>query len=307
LGERSESRRDAAQDEPRSDIVVAAVQMTSGNDVAANLDAADKLLAEAAGQGAALAVLPENFAFMGARDADKLAHAEDDGRGPIQDFLADAARRFKLWIVAGTLPMKVAGDAGKVYAASLVLDDHGERRARYDKIHLFDVDVPGASAPRQDSQDLSPRSEPKGLERYRESATIAQGELKSVVTDSPAGRLGLSVCYDLRFPELFRALAAEQAQVISVPSAFTQKTGEAHWEVLLRARAIENQCYVIAAGQTGQHPTGRRTFGHSMIVGPWGEVLAYRAADPGIVVARIAPARLAELRQTFPVLSHRRL
>lgn len=272
-----------------SEVVVAAVQMNSIDNVEANLDAAGKLLEEAVRAGAALAVLPENFAFMGARDADKLAHAEDDGRGPIQDFLRDTARKLKVWIVAGTIPIKVAGDAGKVYAASLVVDDQGARRARYDKIHLFDVDVPGAG------------------ERYRESATIAHGELKSVVVETPADRLGLTVCYDLRFPELFRRLAAERAQVICVPSAFTQKTGEAHWEVLLRARAIENQCYVIAAGQVGQHPGGRRTFGHSMIIGPWGEVLAYRAAEPGIVVARIAPARLEELRQTFPVLSHRRL
>ncbi|HZP12851.1 MAG TPA: carbon-nitrogen hydrolase family protein [Nevskiaceae bacterium] len=270
-------------------MIVAAVQMNSGDSVQANLDAAGKLLEEAVRQNAALAVLPENFAFMGAHDRDKLAHAEDDGRGPIQDFLHDIARKLKLWIVAGTIPIKVAGDAGKVYAASLVIDAHGERRARYDKIHLFDVDVPGAG------------------EKYRESSTIAHGELKSVVVDSPAGRLGLTVCYDLRFPELYRRLAAEQAQVICVPSAFTQKTGEAHWEVLLRARAIENQCYVIAAGQAGQHPGGRRTFGHSMIIGPWGEVLADRAEAPGIVVARIAPARLEELRQTFPVLSHRRL
>ncbi len=272
-----------------SEVVVAAVQMNSIDNVGANLDAAGKLLEEAVHAGAALAVLPENFAFMGARDADKLAHAEDDGRGPIQDFLRDTARKLKVWIVAGTIPIKVAGDAGKVYAASLVIDDQGERRARYDKIHLFDVDVPGAG------------------EKYRESSTIAHGELKSVIVESPAGRVGLTVCYDLRFPELFRRLAAEQAQVMCVPSAFTQKTGEAHWEVLLRARAIENQCYVVAAGQVGQHPGGRRTFGHSMIIGPWGEVLAYRAAEPGIVVARIAPARLEELRQTFPVLSHRRL
>ena len=269
--------------------MVAAVQMNSVDDVATNFAAAGSLLEEAARQGATLAVLPENFAFMGARDRDKLPHAEDDDRGPIQDFLHETAHKLKLWIVAGTVPIKVAGDVDKVYAASLVIDDRGERRARYDKIHLFDVDVPGVG------------------ERYRESSTIAQGELKSVVVDSPAGRLGLSVCYDLRFPELFRRLAAEQAQVLCVPSAFTQKTGEAHWEVLLRARAIENQCYVIAPGQTGRHPGGRSTFGHSMIVGPWGEVLACRTAEPGVVVSRIAPARLAELRQTFPVLSHRRL
>ncbi len=269
-----------------SDPIVAAVQMNTGADVPANLAAAADLLAQAAQQGAMLAVLPENFAFMGARDADKLAHAEDSGRGPIQDFLRDTARRLKLWIVAGTVPIKVGGDAAKVFAASLVYDDTGAVRARYDKIHLFDVEV--------------------GRETYRESSSIAPGALRAVAIDTPAGRLGLSVCYDLRFPELFRRLAAEQAQVLCVPSAFTQKTGEAHWDVLLRARAIENQCYVIAPGQCGEHPGGRRTFGHSLIVGPWGEVLARAGADPAVVIASVEPARLAELRQTFPVLSHRR-
>ena len=260
--------------------------MNSVDDVPRNLAAAGALLDESAGQGAVLAVLPENFAFMGARDADKLAQAEDEGRGPIQDFLHAAAQRLKLWIVAGTIPLRVPDRPDKVYAASLVFDQRGEPIARYDKIHLFDVDV--------------------GNDRYRESATIAPGAPRTVVVDTPAGRLGLSVCYDLRFPELFRRLAAEGAQVLCVPSAFTQKTGEAHWEVLLRARAIENQCYLIAPGQTGAHPAGRRTYGHSLIAGPWGEVLARGETEPGVVAARIAPARLVELRQTFPVLSHRK-
>ena len=269
-----------------NDPVVAAVQMNSGADVAANLAAAGALLAQAASDGAVLAVLPENFAFMGARDTDKLAHVEAPGGGVIQDFLRETARQLKMWIVGGTIPLRVPGEQEKVFAASLVFNGNGEVAARYDKIHLFDVDV--------------------GKDRYRESATIAHGEPRGVVVDTPAGRLGLTVCYDLRFPELFRALTAQGAQIISVPSAFTQRTGEAHWEILLRARAIENQCYVIAPGQVGIHPGGRATFGHSLIAGPWGEVLAQRESDAGVVIAQLATARLTELRQTFPVLTHKR-
>ena len=267
-------------------MVVAAIQMNSGADVAANLAAAGALLAQAASSGAVLAVLPENFAFMGARDTDKLAHAESPGGGVIQDFLRESAQRLKLWIVGGTIPLRVPDEQEKVFAASLVFNGSGEAVARYDKIHLFDVNV--------------------GTERYRESATIAHGEPRAVVVDTPAGRLGLTVCYDLRFPELFRALAAQGAQIVSVPSAFTQRTGEAHWEILLRARAIENQCYVIAPGQVGTHPGGRATYGHSLIAGPWGEVLAQRESEAGVVIAPLATARLAELRQTFPVLTHKR-
>jgi deaminated glutathione amidase len=269
-----------------AESIIAAVQMSSGADVRANLAVAGDLLERAAQQGATLAVLPENFAFMGEHDRDKLAHAEDQGVGPIQHFLRDVARRLKLWIVAGTIPLQVPGDATKVFAASLVLDAAGEIRARYDKVHLFDVAVGG--------------------ETYRESSHIAPGELKAVTVESPMGRLGLSVCYDLRFPELFRRLAGAHADILCVPSAFTQKTGEAHWEVLLRARAIENLAYVIAPGQCGSHPGGRRTYGHSLIVGPWGEGLGAAGTEPGVVISRIAPARLHELRQTFPVLSHRR-
>jgi nitrilase len=261
--------------------------MNSGADVAANLAAAGELLAQAAGQGAVLAVLPENFAFIGARDTDKLSYAEDEGSGPIQDFVRETARRLGLWIVAGTLPLKVPAQPDKVFAANLVVSAAGEIVARYDKIHLFDVNV--------------------GTERYRESATIAPGALRPMVLDTPAGRLGLSVCYDLRFPELYRALAADGAQILSVPSAFTQRTGEAHWETLLRARAIENLCYVIAPNQSEQHPGGRRTYGHSLIAGPWGDVLARLPSGPGVITAHLSPARLSELRQTFPVLAHQRL
>ena len=264
----------------------AALQMNSGADVAANLAQARRLLEAARGEGAALAVLPENFAFMGARERDKLAVGEDEGRGPIQEFLARAARELGLWIVAGTVPLKA--DATHVAAACLVYDAAGTAVARYDKAHLFDVDVPGG-------------------ERYRESASIRPGPARPVVVDTPAGRLGLSVCYDLRFPELYRALAARGAEVLAVPSAFTQPTGAAHWEVLLRARAIENLCYVVAPGQHGEHPGGRRTYGHSAIVEPWGRVLATRADGEGAIVAALPREALLNLRRGFPVLEHRRL
>lgn len=269
---------------------VAVVQMTSGDDVAANLAAAARLLGQAAEQGAQLAVLPENFAFMGARDRDKLAHAEAAGHGPIQDFLATTARRLRLSIVAGTAPL--AADSGKVYAASLVYDAEGHCQARYDKIHLFDVEV---------TRDGK-------RETYRESASIEAGVPTPVAQDSIAGRLGLSVCYDLRFPELYRALVQRGAQLLCVPSAFTEKTGEAHWHTLLRARAVENQCFVLAPNQSGTHPGGRRTWGHSMILDPWGETLAECIQEgEGVAIATLDFARLAQVRQSFPSLTHRRL
>ena len=266
---------------------LAAVQMNSGADVGANLRAAGAALEQARAAGAALAVLPENFAFMGAREHDKLAAAEADGQGPIQEFLAGAARRLGLWIVAGTVPLKTA-DPRRVAAACLVFDAAGARAARYDKIHLFDVDVPGGEA-------------------YRESHSIAPGAPQAIVVDTPAGRLGLSVCYDLRFPELYRRLAGAGAELLAVPSAFTAPTGEAHWEPLLRARAIENQCYVVAPGQWGEHPGGRRTWGHSLIVDPWGRVLAQHGDGAGVVVADAPREALQTLRRSFPVLDHRRL
>jgi nitrilase len=269
---------------------IAAVQMTSIDDVAANLATAERLLARAADAGATLAALPENFAFMGAKDRDKLAHAEALDDGPIQAFLARTAQRLKLWIVAGSVPVAVPGDPAHVFAACLVHDASGARVGRYDKIHLFDVDVP------RDGR----------IERYRESASIAAGGWTPVVVDTPAGRLGLSVCYDVRFPELYRALAAAGAELLCVPAAFTVKTGEAHWEVLLRARAVENLCYVIAPGQCGTHPGGRGTWGHSMIVGPWGDVLAQQADGEGIAMAEVDRERQAQTRATFPALSHRR-
>ncbi|MEQ1439457.1 carbon-nitrogen hydrolase family protein [Fontimonas sp. SYSU GA230001] len=268
----------------------AVVQMTSGADRDANLDAAGRLLRAAADAGARLAVLPENFAFMGAHETDKLAFAEADGAGPIQDFLAQSARALGLWIVGGTIPLAVPGDAARVFAACGVWNDRGERVARYDKIHLFDVELPDGRG-----------------ERYRESASIARGAPQPVVVDTPLGRLGLSVCYDLRFPELYRRLTAAGADVLCVPSAFTERTGAAHWDLLLRARAVENLCHVLASDQCGTHPGGRRTFGHSCIVEPWGEVSAACGAEPGIAVAELDAERRAALRRGFPVLDHRRL
>jgi len=270
-------------------MIVSAVQMNSAADVGHNLEAAGRWLRAAATAGARLVALPENFAFMGAKEADKLAHKEPDGDGRIQQFLSSIARELKIWIVAGTVPLAVEGDPKRVWAACLVYDDRGQRVARYDKIHLFDVEVPGG-------------------EHYRESASIAAGALQPVVVETPVGRLGLSVCYDLRFPELYRAMVDAGAELFCAPAAFTHRTGEAHWDALLRARAIENQCYVIAPGQSGVHASGRRTWGHSRIIDPWGAVLGGRGDDEeGIVSAQIDLTRLRELRTTFPVLTHRRL
>jgi predicted amidohydrolase len=265
--------------------VVAAVQMSSGPDVPANLAAARALLEAAAAHGACLAVLPENFAFMGLRDADKLAIGEPEGAGPIQDFLAASARRLGLWIVGGTVPLTDAGD-GRVAAASLVYDANGERRARYDKIHLFDVRLP------------------ERPERYCESAHIAPGAAV-VVLATPAGRLGLSVCYDVRFPELYRAMVAQGAQLFAVPAAFTAATGRAHWDVLLRARAIENLCALIAAGQWGPHPNGRETYGDSLIADHWGRVLARLPHGTGCITADVDLEAEQRDRESFPALRHR--
>ncbi len=268
---------------------VAVIQMNSGADVAANLEQARRLLEQAAAAGAMLAALPENCAFMGAKERDKLAHAEPDGHGPIQQFFAGIAVRLKLWVLAGTLP--IAADAEHVYAACCLYDAQGARVARYDKIHLFDVDVPGA-----------------GGERYRESSSITPGTVQAAVADTPVGRLGLSVCYDLRFPELFRAQVAAGATLLSVPAAFTARTGAAHWHTLLKARAVENQCFVLAPGQCGSHPGGRSTYGHSLIIGPWGEMLAEVQGDqPGVAIAEIDPIHLQTVRRDFPALTHRRL
>ena len=272
------------------DGTIAAIQLSTTDDVSANLARTGHLLRDAAGVGATMAILPENFAFMGARAADKLRVAESDGQGPIQDFLAEAARRLGLWIIGGTLPLRCPDDAARVAPACLVYDTQGRRVARYDKIHLFDVDVPGL----------------KGG-RFRESATVAAGPPTATCVDTPLGRVGLTVCYDLRFPELYRRLVTAGAEILSVPSAFTKYTGRAHWDLLVRARAVENQCWVVAPAQCGIHPDGRPTWGHSLIVDPWGEVLAACQDEEGVATAQLSRLRLQSLRKGFPVLSHRRL
>ncbi len=266
---------------------VAALQMTSSADVGANLATAERLASAAAAQGARVAVLPENFAFMGMQDADKLGVAESEGRGPIQDTVAALAARLGIWIVAGTIPLAAAGDT-HVRAACLVFDAAGRKVARYDKIHLFDVDLP--------TRD----------ESYRESSTVAPGATPCVI-DTPAGRLGLAVCYDMRFPELFRAMLGQGAEWFVLPSAFTVPTGRAHWETLLRARAIENLAFVVAAAQWGRHANGRETWGDSLVIDHWGSVLARLPAGEGFVSADLDRAAQARARAQFPALQHRRL
>jgi nitrilase len=223
---------------------------------------------------------------MAADEATRGRIAERDGSGPIQEFLGEAARRHDLWLVGGTIPLASA-ESERPYAACCIWDDRGRRVGRYDKIHMFDVRVPDSSEAYRESQRTMPGRDPLTL-------------------DTPFGKLGIAVCYDLRFPELFRAMQDREASLIALPAAFTQRTGEAHWHTLLRARAIENLCYVVAAAQTGEHPGGRRTYGHSMIIGPWGEVLAEAEEGPGMVSATLDTDYLRKLRTQFPVLSHRR-
>ena len=263
---------------------MAAIQMVSGTELEANLAAAERLLAAAAAAGARLAALPENFYLIGRHESDKLKLREPYGKGPIQDFLSATAKKLRLWIVGGTAPIDCGKD-DRILSACLVFDDRGARVARYDKMHLFRFDAGGE-------------------ERYDEARTLEPGA-RAVAAASPFGRLALSVCYDVRFPELYRALG--EFDVLFVPSAFTVPTGRAHWETLLRARAIENQAYVLAPAQGGLHDSGRRTYGHTMVVDPWGEVLALRAEGEGIVMAEIDPARIAEVRASLPALLNRRL
>lgn len=269
---------------------IAALQMVSTPDLERNLQAAGRRVAQAAAEGAALVALPEYFCLLGHRDTDKLAHAETPGQGPIQAFLRAAARQHGVWIVGGTLPMAVPGRSDRVRNTCLVLAPDGEVAARYDKIHLFAFD--------------------NGRERYDEARVLEPGD-GPVAFVAAGHRVGLSVCYDLRFPELYRALAFAPGQppcdLMCVPSAFTYTTGQAHWELLLRALAVENQCYVIAPAQGGLHENGRRTWGHSMIVGPWGEVLACQPQGEAVVMAQLDAARLAEVRQQLPALAHRRM
>jgi len=266
---------------------VAAIQMASGPNVSANLLETGRLVAEAVETGAELVVLPENFAFMGKHERDLIALRETDGGGPLQDFLGQLARKHGIWLVGGTVPLQ-AQDPDKVRSACLLFDARGERVARYDKMHLFDVHLVDAD------------------ERYVESAAIEPGD-QIVVVDSPFGRLGLAVCYDLRFPELFRAMLDQDAELLVIPSSFTAITGKAHWEVLVRARAVENLAYVVAAAQGGYHISGRETHGHSMIVDPWGTVLAQVSRGNGIISSPLDRNYQAMVRRTFPTIRHRRL
>ncbi len=266
---------------------LAAIQMASGPNLNANLIEAERLIGEAAAAGAELIVLPENFGLMGLKESDLLGIAEQDGEGPLQEFLSQQAQRNNIWLVGGTIPMK-ASVPGKVMSTCLLIDNNGERVARYDKMHLFDVELTDSN------------------EQYAESETLESGN-EVVVVDSPFGKLGLAVCYDLRFPELFREMIDEGVEIVLIPAAFTAITGKAHWETLLRARAIENLCYIVASAQGGYHASGRETHGDSMIVEPWGTVIARQPSGAGFVLADVERERLMRLRETFPVLLHRRL
>lgn len=262
---------------------VAAIQMASGPIVSGNLKEAERLIAKAAEQGAKLVVLPEFFAIMGISEEDKLNVKEQEGKGPIQDFLSKTARRHKIWLVGGSIPL-AASVPDKVKNSCLVFDNKGVQVARYDKIHLFSLAL--------------------GNESYDEAKTIEPGN-RVVVVDSPFGRIGLAICYDLRFPELFRAM--KDVDIIVLPSAFTETTGKMHWEVLVRARAIENLAYVIASAQGGYHVNGRETHGNSMIIGPWGRVLDRLQRGSGVVIAEVNPSYQASLRTGLPALKHRML
>lgn len=269
-----------------SQPIVAALQMTSLADVGRNLATARRLLTEARDRGACLAVLPENFSFMGRNEAERRAVVERDGEGPAQEAMAAAARELGLWIVAGTQPVAVPGDSRPANAC-IVYDDRGRRAARYDKIHLFDVDLPTG-------------------ESWRESLMYEAGKSAVIVPDTPVGKLGLTICYDLRFPELFQRLSEAGAEVISVPAAFTVPTGRAHWQVLMRARAIEAELFVVAAAQAGRHEDGRETYGHSLVADPWGEIILEMGGEPGMAFAELDLARIADVRARIPVHQHRR-
>ncbi len=268
--------------ENAKDIVkMAAIQMASGPQVSANLSEAERLIEIAVNQGAKLVVLPEYFAIMGLKETDKIKVREDEGQGKIQDFLSNTAKKHKIWIIGGSIPL--AGKSpNKVRNSCLVYDDKGKQVARYDKIHLFGLDL--------------------GNEHYHEETTIEPGDAIKVV-DTPFGKIGLSICYDLRFPELYRAMG--EVNIIVVPSAFTDTTGKAHWETLVRARAIENLCYVIAPAQGGYHISGRETHGNSMIVDPWGVVLDRLPRGSGVVMATMNPKYQDSLRKSLPALQHR--
>lgn len=262
-------------------IKVAAIQMASGPYVSANLSEAERLIEIAVNQGAKLVALPEYFAIMGLKDTDKVAVRETEGKGPIQDFLSKIAKKYCIWVIGGSVPLE-SNYANKVRNSCLVYDDKGKQVARYDKIHLFGLDL--------------------GNEHYHEETTIESGDAIKVV-ETPFGKIGLSICYDLRFPELYRAM--KDVNIIVVPSAFTETTGKAHWETLIRARAIENLSYVIAPAQGGYHLSGRETHGNTMIVDPWGVVLDRLPRGSGVVIGTINTQYQASLRNSLPALKHR--
>ncbi|HED12366.1 MAG TPA: carbon-nitrogen hydrolase family protein [Gammaproteobacteria bacterium] len=266
---------------------VAAIQMNSGPVITENLQHASRLLDQVAASGVQLALLPENFAFMPVDEHERLAAAEQFGSGPIQDFLAKYSKTRGLYVIAGSVGLVNSDQDPRVFASCLVYSSEGVCIQRYDKVHLFDVEV-------------------SSQEAYRESAVIRPGQ-EVVLADTTVAKLGLSICYDLRFPELYRELSARGAQILLLPAAFTVTTGRAHWELLLRARAIENQCYVIAAAQTGHHANGRDTWGHSMIINPWGDILCQLDGGEGVITAPFDLTFLNNIRQRFPSLQHRRL
>lgn len=266
---------------------IAAIQMASGPNIGANLLETERLIAEATESGAELITLPENFAFMGKYERDMLAVGELYGHGPLQDFLSQLAKKYGIWLVAGTIPIKTL-NADRVRSACLLFNSQGQQVARYDKMHLFDVHLVDVN------------------EKYMESAAIEPGDCITV-TDTPFGKLGIAVCYDLRFPELFRAMLDQDMEILALPASFTAITGKAHWEVLVRTRAIENLIYVIASAQGGYHINGRETHGHSMIVSPWGAILAELQKSNGFISCDLDAEYQATMRRNFPAIQHRRL
>ena len=267
---------------------VAAIQMVSTDAVSTNLEITERLIREAVNKKAKLVTLPENFPLMGKCDEDRLAIVESFNNGPLQLFLSEQSKKYKIWLLGGTIPL-ASSDPKKVFAASLLFDPNGKCISRYDKIHLFDVLLEGSDE-----------------ESYRESKTFQAGD-NVIVAQTEVGNIGLSVCYDLRFPEMYRRMHQDNVQIITAPSAFTATTGKAHWEILLRTRAIENLCYLIASNQSGTHSNGRETWGHSMIINPWGEILAEVKEEIGVAIAKIDIEKQNSLRERFPTLIHRKL
>jgi len=282
LTSNNSDNKDAAQEH-----LVAAIQMASGPNVSSNLYEAQRLIGMAADAGAKLLVLPENFALMGMNESAKLDIKEKAGDGRLQNFLADMAKKYRVWLVGGTIPI-ACDDERKIRAAALIYNDKGKLVGRYDKTHLFDVHIPESG------------------DHYVESETIQAGD-EVIVVDTPFGKLGVAICYDLRFPEVFRNMVQQGVEIIALPSAFTAITGRAHWDILVRARAIENLSYVIAADQGGYHINGRESHGDSMVVDPWGNVLDRLSSGSGYVMAKISRKTLLDTRRNFPALNHRKL